>query len=76
MSIRQHLCLALLATATAAFSQNTAQSELQLALLPSEVWWGGATTLGNMMPFGAAPLEVNLNGDNRGNQYAPLLVSS
>ena len=60
----------------AARAQNTSQSELQLALLPNEAWWGGATTLGSKMPFGAAPLEINLNGDNRGNQYAPLLLSS
>ena len=69
-------CLSLLFATTLSFGQNTAQSELKLDLLPNEVWWGGATTLGNKMPFGTAPLEINLHGDNRGNQYAPLLVSS
>jgi len=62
--------------ATASFAQNTAQSELDLPLQPNEVWWGGAVTLGSKMPYGAMPLEINLAGDNRGNQYAPLLISS
>ncbi len=65
-----------LIAATAAFAQSAVQSELQLCLLPNEAWWGGATTLGSKMPFGVAPLSINLNGDNRGNQYAPLLISS
>ncbi len=69
-------CLGLALAAAAACAQNTAQSELKLDLLPGEAWWGGATTLGSQMPFGAAPLAINLHGDNRGNQYAPLLVSS
>ena len=28
------------------------------------------------MPYGVAPIDINLDGDNRGNQYAPLLLSS
>ncbi len=52
------------------------QTELQLAIRPGEVWWGGAVTLGSRMPFGTEPLSVELHGDNRGNQYAPLLLSS
>lgn len=70
------LTLALVLSATAALAQSSAQSELNLALLPNESWWGGAVTLGSQMPFGAKPLEINLRGDNRGNQYAPLLISS
>ncbi|MDI1248788.1 MAG: glycoside hydrolase family 31 protein [Lacunisphaera sp.] len=62
--------------ATAALAQNSVQSELRLKLLPNEVWWGGATVLGNKMPFGTAPLAVNLDGDHLGNQAAPLLLSS
>jgi alpha-glucosidase (family GH31 glycosyl hydrolase) len=68
--------LLLLLAATGSFAQSTAQSDLKLELLPKEVWWGGATTLGSQMPFGAEPLEINLHGDNRNNQYAPLLISS
>ena len=62
--------------AASARAQDSVRSQLQLRLLPNEAWWGGATTLGSKMPFGAMPLEINLDGDNRGNQYAPLLLSS
>ena len=66
----------LLRAAAPAVAQDAAPSELKLDLLANEAWWGGAVTLGDRMPFGAAPLEINLNGNNRGNQYAPLLLSS
>ena len=69
-------CLAALFTAWAALAQGEPSPTTDLPLLPGEVWWGGAVTLGSKMPFGAAPIEVNLHGDNRGNQYAPLLLSS
>jgi len=62
--------------ATVSFSRSAAASELKFDLLPGEAWWGGAVTLGSKMPYGDAPLEIDLHGDNRGNQYAPLLVSS
>ena len=76
MSIRNLLSLSLLLAATVGFAQDSAQSELKLDLLPNEAWWGGAVTLGTKMPYGVAPIDINLDGDNRGNQYAPLLVSS
>ena len=76
MNIRNLLSLSLLLAATAGFAQDSAQSELKLDLLPNEAWWGGAVTLGTKMPYGVAPIDINLDGDNRGNQYAPLLVSS
>ena len=76
MNIRNLLSLSLLLAATVGFAQDSAPSELKLDLLPNEVWWGGAVTLGTKMPYGVAPIDINLDGDNRGNQYAPLLVSS
>jgi len=80
MKIRHLFHLTLLLASTTGFAQgsapSSAQSELSLNFLPGEVWWGGATTLGTQMPFGAAPVEIDLRGDNRGNQYAPLLLSS
>ncbi len=66
----------LLAAATAACAQTAAPSELKLTLQPNEAWWGGAVTLGGKMPYGVSPIEIDLRGNNRGNQYAPLLVSS
>ncbi|WOO43580.1 glycoside hydrolase family 31 protein [Rubellicoccus peritrichatus] len=43
----------------------------------SEGWWGGNTASGHLMPFtkGSA-YEVNLMGDNEGNQSQPILLSS
>lgn len=51
------LCLALPFAAPAGVAQDMAQSELALDLLPGEVWWGGAVTLGRQMSFGLAPIE-------------------
>ncbi|MCY2991404.1 MAG: hypothetical protein NTY19_26545 [Planctomycetota bacterium] len=76
MKIGYLLCLSLLFASAPVIAQNSAQSELQLELLPGEAWWGGAVTLGTKMPYGVAPLDINLGGDNRGNQYAPLLLAS
>lgn len=70
------LLLPLIAAAAAAAAQSRESNVLKLDLLAHEAWWGGAVTLGSKMPFGVSPLEVNLHGDNRGNQYAPLLISS
>jgi alpha-glucosidase len=76
MNTRTPRCLALLLAASAALAQEGANPQLSLELLPGEAWWGGAVTLGSHMPYGTAPLEISLCGNNRGNQYAPLLVSS
>ncbi len=68
--------LAVLFASLCPLAQADSAPELTLALLPGEAWWGGAVTLGSRMPFGKEPLAVDLDGDNRGNQYAPLLLSS
>jgi alpha-glucosidase len=75
MNARLSPLLACLLTA-AACARAEAPPNLTLTLAPGEAWWGGAVTLGSRMPFGAEALEVDLHGDNRGNQYAPLLLSS
>ena len=46
-----------------------------LILLPGEKWWGGAVTEGQRTPFEAG-YSLDLNDGNRGNQAAPLLLSS
>lgn len=76
MNIARPCCFWLILCAVPVGAQEAAQSELKLELLPNEAWWGGATTLGSQMPFGSKPLDINLDGNNRGNQYAPLLISS
>lgn len=76
MNALRPFCFSLLLAATSVGAQDKVTSELKLDMLPNEAWWGGATTLGEKMPYGAVPLEINLDGNNRGNQYAPLLVSS
>jgi len=68
--------LAFLLCSASAWSEQTVKSKLHLDRLPNEFWWGGAVTLGSEMPYGIAPIEINLDGDNRGNQAAPLLISS
>ena len=50
-------------------------SAQSLAILPGEKWWGGAVTEGQRMPFEAG-YSLDLNEGNRGNQAAPLLLSS
>ena len=57
-------------------ADDVVRSERTLECLPEEVWWGGAVTLGTRMPFGETPIDIDLNGDNLGNQAAPLLLSS
>lgn len=76
VKILSMFCLMLMLVINPVCAQSTAQSELKLDFLPGEAWWGGAVALGDKMPFGTAPLEINLHGNNRANQYAPLLVSS
>ncbi|OGV60139.1 MAG: glycoside hydrolase [Lentisphaerae bacterium RIFOXYA12_FULL_48_11] len=76
MHIYYRIFLLFIMAVSFSYSQNTAESVVKLDLLPGEVWWGGAVTLGSKMPFGSEPLEINLHGNNRGNQYAPLLLSS
>src|SRR5258708_35345560 len=77
MNIRQLFGIsALFLSSTAVLAQHTALSQLRLDRLPNEFWWGGAVTLGTRMPYGVAPIDINLDGDNRGNQSAPLPISS
>ena len=46
-----------------------------IQFLERERWWGGAANLGTEMPFRAGA-DHDLQGDNHGNQAAPLLLSS
>lgn len=74
--MRLLLCLIPLLAVPLACAEDVVRSKLEIDLLPDEVWWGGAVTLGTQMPFGATHIDIALDGDNRGNQYAPLLLSS
>ena len=77
MTYRKIIQLVLFFTAaTAAFAQSVAPTELKLNLQPNEFWWGGAVTLGSKTPYGVSAIDIDLHGDNRGNLYAPLLISS
>ena len=53
---------------------STARAQV-VSLLPGERWWGGAVTEGDRMPL-AVGYSLDLNEGNRGNQAAPLLLSS
>ncbi len=50
--------------------------KLSIRLMDNEVWWGGDITYGDQMPFGRETIEIDLAAGIRGNQAAPLLVSS
>lgn len=52
-----------------------AQQIKDIELLPGEKWWGGATGIGFMMPFGNNT-TVDLRIQDFNNQTSPLLVSN
>jgi hypothetical protein len=68
------LCFSVL-TGINAFCQNSPAKSDSIALLPGEKWFGAAVDEGNKMPF-AEDYHLNLFGDVKGNQAAPLLLSS
>lgn len=52
-----------------------AQKTLTVPAEPNEYWWGAAVNEGDKMPF-APGYSLNLYAENKGNQAAPILVSS
>ena len=50
--------------------------ETSVAPIEGECWWGAATGLGKLQPFGKAFEKFDLNRSNQNNQAAPLLVSN
>ncbi|WP_409341548.1 glycoside hydrolase family 31 protein [Paenibacillus sp. MBLB4367] len=53
------------------------RNRLELDLLQGEYWWGGVVCDGAIMPFGGGKeTERNMHLNLRGNQGAPLLLSS
>ena len=66
----------LLSITMVATSQVKPGSHIQnITIRKGEYWYGGAVNEGHKMPF-AQGYSLNLYGDNKGNQSAPLLVSS
>lgn len=53
-------------------------SRVALDVGPQECWWGGNVSQGHLMPLTAQTpgFDVNLLGDNKGNQSQPVLLSS
>lgn len=47
----------------------------RINILPGEKWYGAAVNEGDKMPFSEG-YSLNLNGNTKGNQAAPLLLSS
>ena len=52
------------------------QQVKEIEILPNEKWWGGATDLGNKMPFCDNTTEADLQTQNFNNQTTPLLISN
>ena len=48
-----------------------AQSEKRIKIISGEKWYGAAVNEGEKMPFKEG-YAINLNGDTKGNQAAPL----
>ncbi|MFV0539643.1 MAG: glycoside hydrolase family 31 protein [Aestuariibaculum sp.] len=54
------------------------QIDLQTHIIPvldEEYWWGGAVNDGRLMPYNK-PFTYNMYGNNKGNQFQPLLLSN
>ena len=54
----------------------TAPTRVELKIEPGEYWWGGLTVDGPSMPYGETAILRDLDGDDRGNQAQPLLISN
>jgi alpha-glucosidase (family GH31 glycosyl hydrolase) len=52
-----------------------AQSEKRIEIISGEKWYGGAVNEGDKMPFQQG-YAINLNGDTKGNQASPLILST
>ena len=50
-----------------------AQEVKEIDILPGEKWWGGASGLGEKMPYSA--VEADLQWQNFNSQTTPLLIS-
>ncbi|HZT43952.1 MAG TPA: glycoside hydrolase family 31 protein [Chthonomonadaceae bacterium] len=55
---------------------NAFTHAMQLAIHSGEYWWGGVVQDGVHMPFPSGGYAADLRNDFRGNQAAPLLLSS
>ena len=56
-------------------SLSTAQAQTTLQIQQGEKWFGGAVNDAHLMPF-ANNYTLDMNGNTRGNQAAPLLIST
>ena len=52
-----------------------AQPEKRITIISGEKWYGAAVNEGDKMPFKEG-YAINLNGDTKGNQAAPLILST
>ena len=67
------ICSLLIENATA---QKGSSAPLIIPLEAGEQWWGGAVSEAHLAPFGSFNYDINLLGDNKGNQAQPLLISN
>ena len=56
-------------------SMVQAQPEKRITIIPGEKWYGAAVNEGDKMPFKEG-YAINLNGDTKGNQASPLILST
>jgi alpha-glucosidase (family GH31 glycosyl hydrolase) len=70
----RRLAFYFLLLSVAAAETTTRRAEFKIE--PGEYWWGGLSVDGRQMPYGETVLFRDLEGDDRGNQAQPLLISS
>ncbi|MEP7141981.1 MAG: glycoside hydrolase family 31 protein [Ferruginibacter sp.] len=76
MKVLTILCVFILLTTAITYAQVKYSSDVQkISVRKGEKWFGGAVSEGHNMPFPEG-YSVDLYGDNRGNQSAPLLLST
>src|SRR5687768_5223512 len=74
LMIRFFLLLVSVSVALVASGQ-TAHPDKYVPIQPSEKWFGSTVVDGSLMPFTAGHF-FDMNGDVKGNQAAPLLLST
>ncbi|MFH4967726.1 glycoside hydrolase family 31 protein [Gaetbulibacter sp. M240] len=69
------LLILLLCACNLVFSQI--KDSINIEIGKTEYWWGGISALGYQTPYTInSEMEIDLYGDNKGNQAQPLLLSS
>ncbi|RZM10679.1 MAG: glycoside hydrolase, partial [Pedobacter sp.] len=73
--MRNRIIVAVLLLTTLTYHPHAQGNRSTIKILAGERWYGSTVVNGSLMPF-AAGYEFDMNGDVKGNQAAPLLLST